>query len=120
MFLSPTYYIMSTSDNLIHINEASFAKLLADAGNKPVLVDFWAERCGPCRMLGPVIEQLADQYAGKAIITKCDVDSNGNLAQEYDIMSIPAVKLFVNGEVVREQVGVASKDVYEKAINQVL
>jgi thioredoxin 1 len=71
-------------------------------------------------MLGPIIEELADQYAGKAIITKCDVDSNGGLAQTFEIMSIPAVKLFVNGEVVREQVGVASKDVYENAINQVL
>lgn len=71
-------------------------------------------------MLGPVIEELADDYAGKAIITKCDVDENGALAQEYGIMSIPAVKLFVNGEVVREQVGVASKDVYADAIDQVL
>ena len=111
---------MSHSDNLIHVTEESFASLLTNAGNKPVLVDSWAERCGPCRMLGPIIEELADQYAGKAIITKCDVDSNGGLAQEFEIMSIPAVKLFVNGEVVREQVGVASKEVYENAINQVL
>ena len=109
---------MSTSDNLIHINEASFAQLIA--GDKPVLVDFWAPRCGPCRMLGPIMEELADQYADKAIIAKCDVDENGALAQEYGIMSIPAVKLFVNGEVVREQVGVAPKEVYENAINQVL
>ena len=111
---------MTHSDNLIHVTEESFASVLTNAGNTPVLVDFWAERCGPCRILGPIMEELANQYAGKAIITKCDVDSNGGLAQEFEIMSIPAVKLFVNGEVVREQVGMSNKEMYENAINQVL
>ena len=110
---------MTHADNLIHINESSFADVLTQAGSKPVLVDFWAPRCGPCRMLGPVMEELANDYAGKAIVAKCDVDENGALAQKYGIMSIPAVKLFVNGEVVREQVGVAGKEVYEDAINHV-
>lgn len=109
---------MSSSDNLIHISDASFAQVLEQAGSTPILVDFWAARCGPCRMLGPIIEELADQYTGKAIITKCDVDSNPGLAQHFGIMGIPAVKLFVNGKEVREQVGVAPKGVYENALNQ--
>lgn len=111
---------MSHSDNLIHVTEDSFASLITNAWTTPVLVDFWAERCGPCRILGPIMEELADQYVGKAIITKCDVDANGWLAQEYGIMSIPAVKLFVSGKMIREQVGVASKDVYETAINEAI
>lgn len=75
----------------------------------PVLVDFWAEWCGPCKAIGPSIEQLATEYAGKAKVYKVDVDHEGDLAQRFGIMSIPALLVFKGGKVVDQMVGAAPK-----------
>lgn len=75
----------------------------------PVLVDFWAPWCGPCKMIGPSVEELATEYAGKAKVFKVDVDVNGEVAQNYGIMSIPALLVFKGGKVVDKQVGAAPK-----------
>jgi thioredoxin 1 len=75
----------------------------------PVLVDFWAEWCGPCRAIGPSIEQLSQEYAGRAKVYKLDVDKDGDIASRYGVMSIPALLLFKDGKVVDQMVGAAPK-----------
>ena len=77
--------------------------------NIPVVVDFWAEWCGPCRMIGPMVEELADEYAGKAVIGKVNVDHNSQTATTYGIRSIPTILFFKGGEIVDKQIGAASK-----------
>ena len=75
----------------------------------PVLVDFWAEWCGPCKAIGPSIEQLAGEYAGKAKVFKLDVDTEGEIAQQYGVMSIPALLVFKGGKEIDRMVGAAAK-----------
>ena len=87
---------------------------------KLVLVDFWAEWCGPCRMVGPIIDELSKEFEGKAVVGKIDVDANQEFAAKYGVRNIPTVLLFKDGELISRQVGVAPKKTYEDAINAAL
>ncbi len=100
----------------LHLTADDFAKTLEEAGKNPVLVDFYAEWCGPCKMAAPVIEELAEEYDGKAVIAKVDVDSQNALAAQYGVMSIPTVIAFVNGEEVERKIGFAGKQGYVSMI----
>lgn len=86
----------------------------------PVLVDFWASWCGPCRMVSPVIDALAEEYAGKIKVGKVNVDDEGALAAEFAVVSIPTVMLFKNGKVVGKLIGARSADDYAELINSAL
>ncbi|MEO9276987.1 MAG: thioredoxin [Nitrososphaera sp.] len=86
----------------------------------PVFVDFWAEWCGPCRMVSPVIEELAGEYAGKVSFAKVNVDENNELASKYNVFSIPTLALFNKGQIVAQQVGAASKASYKGMIDRAL
>ncbi|MFY8019924.1 MAG: thioredoxin [Bacteroidia bacterium] len=94
----------------IEITDSNFEEVVLKS-NVPVLVDFWAEWCGPCRMVGPVVEELAKEYDGKAVVGKLNVDHNPQVATQYGIMSIPALLYFKDGKVVDKQVGAVPKHV---------
>ncbi len=87
---------------------------------KPVVVDFWAEWCGPCRMVGPIIEELANEYEGKVIIGKLDVDENTETPQEYGIRNIPTILFFKDGQIVDKQIGAAQKSAFVAKIEALL
>ena len=102
----------------LEITDSNFKEILAEG--KPVVMDFWAPWCGPCKMVGPIIDELATEYEGKVIIGKCDVDENGDVAAEYGIRNIPTVLFFKNGELVDKQVGSAPKSAYVAKIEAIL
>ena len=91
----------------VQITSENFASL--KAGKQPLVVDFWAKWCGPCRMISPIISELANEYDGKLTVGKCDVEENEDLAAEYGIRNIPTILFFKNGEVVDKLVGAVSK-----------
>ena len=103
----------------LQVTDASFDEVVLKS-DKPVLVDFWARWCGPCRMLGPVIEELATEYEGRVVVGKVDVDNNQEFAAKYGVRNIPTVLVFKDGEVVGRQVGVAAKKTYTDALDSLL
>lgn len=94
----------------IEITDANFEEVVLNS-DKPVLVDFWAVWCGPCRMVGPVVEEIAGELEGQAVVGKLDVDHNRETAAKFGVMSIPTLLIFKNGEVVDKQVGAVPKSV---------
>lgn len=100
----------------LEFTDANFQDEVLNA-DQPVLVDFWAEWCGPCKMLGPVIDELAGEYEGKAKVGKIDIDNNRDAAVQYGIQSIPSIIIFKNGEVVNKFVGISPKDELASAID---
>jgi thioredoxin 1 len=103
----PYINLMAETKHAIEITDANFAEILAQG--KPVLVDFWAEWCGPCLAVAPTIEELAKDFEGKAIIGKLNVDHNPEVSQKFNIMNIPTMLFFKGGEVQDKQVGAAPK-----------
>ncbi|CAM1357197.1 MULTISPECIES: thioredoxin [Tenacibaculum] len=100
----------------LEITDASFEEVVLKS-DKPVLVDFWAAWCGPCRMVSPIVDEISGEYAGKAVVGKVDVDANQEFAAKYGVRNIPTVLIFKNGEVVDKQVGAAPKKTYTDKID---
>ncbi len=103
----------------LEITDATFEQTVLNS-DKPVMVDFWAAWCGPCRMVGPIIDELSTEYEGKAVVGKVDVDANQEFAAKYGVRNIPTVLVFNNGELVGRQVGVAPKATYADALDGLL
>jgi len=99
----------------LEITDANFNEIIQS--EKPVLVDFWAEWCGPCRMIAPIVEELASDYDGKAVVGKVDVDSNPQMSAKFGIRSIPTLLVFKNGEVVDKQIGAVGKSILAEKLN---
>jgi len=103
--------------NIVQLNAANFQAEVLNSP-LPVLVDFWAEWCGPCKMIAPILDDLAGEYAGKARIAKCNVDEAGELAAQYRITSIPALIVFKGGQVAAQVVGAKPKKELQKLLNE--
>ena len=95
----------------LEITDATFDEVVLKS-DKPVVVDFWAAWCGPCRMVGPIIDEVSNEYEGKAVVGKVDVDANQEFAAKYGVRNIPTVLVFKDGEIVSRQVGVSPMTVY--------
>ncbi|MBQ8948376.1 MAG: thioredoxin [Prevotella sp.] len=102
----------------VTITNENFSSL--KSGELPLVVDFWATWCGPCRMVSPIISELAETYDGKIVVGKCDVEDNEDLAAEFGIRNIPTILFFKNGEVVNKLVGAQQKAKLDEAIQQLL
>lgn len=89
-------------------------------GDLPLVVDLWATWCGPCRMMAPIISELAGEYDGKIVVGKCDVEENDDIAMEYGVRNIPTILFFKNGQLVDKFVGAAGKDVFEEKFKALL
>ena len=103
----------------VHITDAEFQASVLES-EQPVLVDFWADWCGPCKMIAPVVEELAEEYDGKINFTKVDVDANSKSAMEFGIRSIPTLLIFKGGQVVEQVIGATPKAVLKRKLDKVL
>lgn len=103
----------------IEATDQNFEELVLKS-DKPVIVDFWAEWCGPCRMVGPIVQEIGEEYAEKAVATKLDVDNNPEVTMKYSIRNIPTILFFKNGEVADKQVGAVPKAILVNKLEALL
>lgn len=103
----------------LEITDANFEELV-EKSDKPVVIDFWAVWCGPCRMIAPLIEEMSKEYEGKAVLGKLDVDSNPNVTTKFGVRNIPTVLFLKNGQVVDKQVGAVPKSVLVQKLEALL
>ena len=104
---------------VLEITDANFEEIVLKS-DKPVLLDFWAVWCGPCRMVGPLVEEIANEYEGKAVVGKVDVDNNLGVAGKFGIRNIPTLLFFKNGEIVDKQVGAVPKQVLVNKLEAIM
>lgn len=100
------------------INKDNFEEILASG--KPVVIDFWAEWCGPCRMIAPIVDELAAEYEGRVVIAKCDVEQNDEITMKYGVRNIPTIVFLKNGAQVDKQVGATSKEALKQKIENLI
>lgn len=110
---------MDEGKNLIHLNDNNYEEIIKNS-EKPVLVDFWAPWCGPCKAIGPIIEKLSDDYKDRAIIAKLNVDESQKAATAYAVRSIPTIILFKGGSIFDSIIGLVPKEKLEELINKAL
>lgn len=104
---------------IIEVNDSNFEEIVVKA-DKPAMVDFWAEWCGPCRMIAPFVEEISNEYADRAIVAKCDVDNSPGVAARFGIRNIPTVLFFKDGAVADKQVGAVPKANFVNKLNKLL
>lgn len=103
----------------VEVTDSNFDKVVIQS-DKPVLVDFWAEWCGPCRMVGPLVKEISQEYEGRAIVAKLDVDSNPEVSAKFGIRNIPTILYFNKGQIVDKQVGAVPKNVIASKLEAIL
>jgi thioredoxin 1 len=103
----------------LDVNDGNFEEVVIKS-DKPVVVDFWAEWCGPCRMIAPIIEEISNEYSGKALVVKCDVDNSPAVALKYNIRNIPTILFFKNGMVADKQIGAVPKNNFVSKLNALI
>ena len=103
----------------LEVNDDNFDEVVIKS-DKPVLVDFWAEWCGPCRMVAPIMEEISQEFAGKAIVVKCDVDSSPGVSAKYGIRNIPTILFFKDGKIADKHVGAVPKTSFVTKLNALI